>query len=579
MTQIQVAVTKEQAPRLNAFVLVGVLLTFASTVHADTPSAVDERKLDMTQSEEKCGVPPPSKWTEQQQKKWGWTQAPKWTEPEEWAWTQICGRQGADFNERYEEKLDLRNPSHDCKCLDNRKLSSRFLETILLREPFRSAIPYRGVRIVGAYFPHCINLRGVVLERQLMLYGSYFDSKVDMTFLKTSTFLALTGSKFDDELVMNTISIESSLYMESAEFEKTVHLGGAKVDRRISMNGAKFKDRLSMHSTSVGLNLAMLRGAEFYELVDLSFLRVGSEIEMKGAKFKGKLLMRSASVDLDLDMLDAEFGEPADLSFLRVGANLDARGATLRGLDLTGTRIEGELQIGSPGKEVNWKGCEDDSDHCQAPRLILRNTGVGALQDTKDTWSSHLKPEFEGFTYDRLGGFGASAHDGPYERKNSWFIEWLAQDESYSPQPYRHLASVLRTAGYEDKANAVLVASRDRELEETDWWPPKWLWLWMLKLFIGYGYGLRYFYALIWIAVLALLGTFILYRVKEEDKDGIKLGFWYSLDMLLPIIHLRDQHYTDVDLKTWAKYYFYFHKIMGYVLISFVLAGLSGLVE
>ena len=101
----------------------------------------------------------------------------------------------------------------------------------------------------------------------------------------------------------------------------------------------------------------------------------------------------------------------------------------------------------------------------------------------------------------------------------------------------------------------------------------------MLKLFIGYGYGLRYFYALIWVAGLALVGTFILHRAKEEDKGGIKLGFWYSLDMLLPIIHLRERHYTDVDLNTWAKYYFYFHKIMGYVLISFVLAGLSGLTE
>ena len=128
-------------------------------------------------------------------------------------------------------------------------------------------------------------------------------------------------------------------------------------------------------------------------------------------------------------------------------------------------------------------------------------------------------------------------------------------------------------------ADAILVASRDRERRETDWWPPKWLWLWILKLFIGYGYGWGCFQALIPSAVLIGIGTVILYRAKEEDKGGIKLGFWYSLDMLLPIIHLREQHYTDVDLRTRAKYYFYFHKIMGYVLIFFVLAGLSGLTE
>ena len=46
----------------------------------------------------------------------------------------------------------------------------------------------------------------------------------------------------------------------------------------------------------------------------------------------------------------------------------------------------------------------------------------------------------------------------------------------------------------------------------------------------------------------------------------------YSFDMLLPIIRLRESHY-QVDLKTWARYYFYFHKIMGYVLASFLIAG------
>ena len=52
----------------------------------------------------------------------------------------------------------------------------------------------------------------------------------------------------------------------------------------------------------------------------------------------------------------------------------------------------------------------------------------------------------------------------------------------------------------------------------------------------------------------------------------------YSFDMLLPIIRLRESHY-QVDLTTWARYYFYFHKIMGYVLASFLLAGLAGLTK
>jgi hypothetical protein len=48
--------------------------------------------------------------------------------------------------------------------------------------------------------------------------------------------------------------------------------------------------------------------------------------------------------------------------------------------------------------------------------------------------------------------------------------------------------------------------------------------------------------------------------------------------MLLPIVKLREYHYS-VDLKGWARYYFYVHKLMGYVLASFLIAGIAGLTK
>ena len=55
-------------------------------------------------------------------------------------------------------------------------------------------------------------------------------------------------------------------------------------------------------------------------------------------------------------------------------------------------------------------------------------------------------------------------------------------------------------------------------------------------------------------------------------------GISYSFDMLLPIVRLRDQHYS-VDLEGWPRYYFYVHKIVGWALASFLVAGLSGLTK
>ena len=128
-------------------------------------------------------------------------------------------------------------------------------------------------------------------------------------------------------------------------------------------------------------------------------------------------------------------------------------------------------------------------------------------------------------------------------------------------------------------ADDILYANRDKQrgLPETSW--VRWLLLSGLKCTIGYGYGLRYFRALIWVMVFVIIGTSLLRLKSKEDQDGKKLGFWYSLDMLLPVIKLRETHYK-LDLQNQlVRRYFYVHKIIGYILIFFVLAGLTGLTE
>ena len=766
------------------FILTGTAYVTNSTVFADSPGSLEEFYYGIALPGEECRVPA----------------LPSWSRAEKWAWKEICENKHVNFNEHLNENLDPTHLEHDDRKTDGRRtLSATFLNTILLYEPFRSTIPYRGVRISGAYIHGEIDLTNAVLERPLYFFNSIFGSEVYMSRLFTPTSVAFIGSRFygnlnmdfasiggslfmqksmgskdvslieakiggrlsmdgstfNGELDMDAISVGSSLLMRDGAQFNTVDLKRAKIDGQLSMDGSTFNDELDMDAISVGSSLLMRDGAQFstvvlreakidgqlgmdgstfngelnmntisvgssllmrdgaqFSTVGLIEAKIGGQLAMDGSTFNGELVMDTISIgsslfmnggaqfntvslggskiggqlamdgstfygelsleaisvgssllmrggtqfntvrligakidgllgmdgsifngelvmdaisvgsslfmrdgahfstvrligakidgqlvitsstfygDLDMDsafigrsliLSNAEFENMTNLTFLSVGSNLEIQSGTFRRLDLTGTRIEQTLKLSAP--YLKWKKLELEDKTLQSPKMTLKNAEVNVLQDTDKSWPDHL--ELEGFTYNHLASSDLNQQKMPFQRGSKWFIDWLEDDKTYSPQPYRQLAGVLRVAGLEEMANDIQYASRDRMLSESSWREFNFWFLGALKIFIGYGIGGWNFLALAWMTGFAIIGTGILCISKERYKqpmlrDRLVDRFFYSLDMILPIIHLREQHYEDVDLFTWAKYYFYFHKIMGYILVLFVIAGLSGLTE
>jgi hypothetical protein len=204
-------------------------------------------------------------------------------------------------------------------------------------------------------------------------------------------------------------------------------------------------------------------------------------------------------------------------------------------------------------------------------KLKLLNTKVGILQDSRNSWPEDL--ELNGFTYDRLGNFISDNGNDLANRNISWFIEWMGKQKKYSPQPYEHLAKILRQDGRKKEAREILFAGKSREHSESRW--GAYIWLSLLWIFIGYGY---YIYcALYWALGLVFMGTLVLRWFSKH-----KLRFWglaYSIDMLLPIIQLRKYHYDSIELEGWVRVYFYGHKMFGYILALFIITGLTGIVK
>jgi hypothetical protein len=93
-----------------------------------------------------------------------------------------------------------------------------------------------------------------------------------------------------------------------------------------------------------------------------------------------------------------------------------------------------------------------------------------------------------------------------------------------------------------------------------------------------------------WVGGFTLAGTLLLVTAGQHSPASWPSVFFASLDQLLPIITLNKAHdvliFGDssatppVDPQPyWVLVYFYVHKILGWVLGSFIVAGLAGLTQ
>jgi uncharacterized protein YjbI with pentapeptide repeats len=602
-----------------------------------------------------------------------------WTEQEKWVWMQLCEGRKADLNQRDGRKLDPGNIEFWPR---SRILRPTFLESILLHEPYRTALAHSGVRIEGAWFVSSIDMSDAIFTKPVALVYCRFEKDITLAQVQTSHWISLESSNFNGALDLNGIQIGGNLFMDKgatfhqlqlqgakignklhlvgSTFNDTVHmnrlqvvnsvymdvgttfqevtLSGAQIGDVLDLTGAIFKGVVYMNNLEVGANMFMEK-TFFHEEVQLSRAKIGSELVITGATFlkalnmarlhvNGPLFMeggRFSEVDIEdakvdgalvttgsafgktlkmnglhvggnlvLDNTQIDGKETVYLRFSEIGSNFDISDSSLPFLDLTGTKIKGEFRLGSK-YDPSAKGLES------GVKLTLRNTEVGVLQDLPTAWP---KLDLDGFMYGHLGGLGGESANDIARRDIGWFKEWLKKQQPYSPQPYEQLASVILKAGHKDKAKEILYESKERQRTEvakgTDW-----LWLTILKLFIGYGYR-TIFYLVCWVMTFTGIGVLLLKLSKKSSlnysrgSDRGAMPQWiykyrsrsivttieeflpliaYSFDRFLPLVRLREYNYSKIELRGWLVYYFYFHQMMGFILASLLIAGVTGLAE
>jgi hypothetical protein len=440
------------------------------------------------------------------------------------------------------------------------------------------------VAMSGATFEGAVNLTAAKVSGSANLLGATFKAKVDLNRADIGSDLDMRGATFGHDVSLTAAKVGGSV--RGATFKATGYLVRADIASDLGMSDATF-ERVFLSSAKVG-GLANLLGATFKAKVDLNRTDIGSDLDMSGATFEHDVSLTAAKVGGSAYLIGATFKGHIDLNRADIGSDLDFSAARLtRRVDMTGCEVKSEFRL-------------ESSQHLPARwgqgALMLRNAHVGVVQDwwqhnSSDNSSDPSWPEaleLEGFTFDRLGGrFGTGKEAGMMARPSSRYVEWLGKDSGSSPQPYEHLASFFRRAGEPGKANDVLYEAREKrrraassKVEATG--------LWFLRLTIGYGLGNRYFRVLWWVVGLSFLGMFILIAAGSPERWPSL--FFASLDQFLPVIKLNKAHDALIfgdslaqppvkQQPYWVLIYFYLHKIVGWVLGSFVIAGLAGLTQ
>jgi hypothetical protein len=401
------------------------------------------------------------------------------------------------------------------------------------------------------------------------------------TYAVSLAYSNITGP-FVMNFVMNEGHLGGQLSLVGSKITGGLEMIGGQVGGQLGLGGgATVTGLLHLEALQIGESLFMDRGAQFGAVLLIS-VHVGDQLDLAGAKVNGPVAIQGVQVSSTAHLSrGAKFDGPVSFIFSRVGQNVELAGGSFHNADFTGTQIDGELRLGTSDArgEARW-----------APNslLTLRNTIVGTIQDLQNSWPDKL--DLTGFSYRNLGGI-AGQNDPMFNRPAKWFKGWLTEQDPYAPGPYQQLASVLRAQGRPDTADEVLYAGKQRERARSSFLSS--IGLTLSWLFIGYGY--YKFNSAYWAFGLLIAGALLLWlsgegwRISRHYKGpwwgypphgrlGLIYGLFYSFDLLLPIIRLREKHY-QTDLNGWVRYYFYFHKIMGYVLASFLIAGFAGLTK
>jgi hypothetical protein len=376
-----------------------------------------------------------------------------------------------------------------------------------------------------------------------------------------------------------------------------VRVRGARIVGRLNLGGWKLRCPLELYQCYLHCRLDLakaeapnisLRGSYLRSRLSARRLRVIHTLNLTGFRCNGGIALGEAHISGQLDCAKAVFSNPDGRALTAFGLSVDAD------MSLGKTQCTGKVQLANAhiggmldctdAVFCNPQGLAVDLELASVVQAVvmrpavfhggldLHRAQVGAWYDERRIWPEQLR--LEGFVYDSIDAPDATVKD----RVRSWLPR-----TGYLPQPYEQLAGVYRREGNEQAARMVAIGKqRARRAHVQGWtrWPSR-AWSVFLRCTIGCGH--RPMLALIWLAVLVILGSLVFAAGHPDLLRPAKPGspeqpgfnsFRYTVDLLLPVANFKQRDsFVASGWVVWVSFGFTF---AGWLLAAVVVAGMSG---